>query len=120
MNDKAVLRIGRLRSWMLVLVAYLAGGVVFGDTCHVWEKIEINLRAEKSYENPYTQVEVWVDLDTESDPKNPRFKLSAPAISVVQYEARMDACAWLDHLLEDSFLVGLGSYGGEIVRDYSA
>ena len=29
---------------------------------HVWEKIEITLKAKRAYENPYTQVEVWVDL----------------------------------------------------------
>jgi len=28
----------------------------------VWEKVEITLYAEKSYENPYKEVEVWVDL----------------------------------------------------------
>ena len=31
-------------------------------TYHVWEKVEITLYASKSYENPYRQVEVWVDL----------------------------------------------------------
>ncbi len=29
---------------------------------HVWEKVEITLTAERSYANPYTDVEVWVDL----------------------------------------------------------
>jgi len=28
----------------------------------VWEKVEITLHAEKTYENPYKEVEVWVDL----------------------------------------------------------
>jgi len=28
----------------------------------VWEKVEITLHADKSYENPYKEVEVWVDL----------------------------------------------------------
>jgi hypothetical protein len=28
----------------------------------VWEKVEITFHAEKSYENPYKEVEVWVDL----------------------------------------------------------
>jgi hypothetical protein len=31
-------------------------------TYHVWEKLEITLKAQGRYENPYTQVEVWVDL----------------------------------------------------------
>lgn len=29
---------------------------------HVWEKVEITLVAEADYANPYTDVEVWVDL----------------------------------------------------------
>ncbi len=36
---------------------------VSAETCRVWEKIEIVLHAEESYENPYTEVEVWVDLE---------------------------------------------------------
>jgi hypothetical protein len=30
---------------------------------HVWEKVEITLEAQTQYENPYTDVEVWVDLE---------------------------------------------------------
>ncbi|MBI4877837.1 MAG: DUF4038 domain-containing protein [Acidobacteria bacterium] len=30
---------------------------------HVWEKREISLKAEKTYKNPYTEVDVWVDLE---------------------------------------------------------
>jgi len=29
---------------------------------HVWEKVEITLEAERDYANPYTEVEVWLDL----------------------------------------------------------
>lgn len=29
---------------------------------HVWQKVEITLQAEKDYTNPYTDVEVWVQL----------------------------------------------------------
>ena len=29
---------------------------------HTWEKTEITLIAKNSYANPYTDVEVWVDL----------------------------------------------------------
>lgn len=32
-------------------------------TYHVWEKIELTLLAQNAYANPYTDVEVWVDLD---------------------------------------------------------
>ena len=31
-------------------------------TAHVWEKVEIPLEARNHYDNPYTDVEVWVDL----------------------------------------------------------
>jgi len=34
----------------------------FAGEVNVWEKVEISLYAEKSYENPYKEVEVWVDL----------------------------------------------------------
>jgi hypothetical protein len=33
------------------------------NTYHVWEKIEIKLNAIQSYDNPYTNVIVWVDLE---------------------------------------------------------
>jgi hypothetical protein len=45
---------------MLLMLGLVDG--VSGDTYHVWEKVEIALHAEKSYQNPYTDVEVWVDL----------------------------------------------------------
>jgi len=49
---------------LFVGAAILPGGctIVSAETCNVWEKVEITLRAEKSYENPYKEVEVWVDL----------------------------------------------------------
>jgi hypothetical protein len=34
-----------------------------GVSIHVWEKHEIALQARGGYANPYTDVEVWVDLD---------------------------------------------------------
>ena len=48
----------------------LGGAFIFAALCgavraqaeHVWEKVEITLHAAKQYDNPYTQVEVWVDL----------------------------------------------------------
>ncbi|MFP3897493.1 MAG: DUF4038 domain-containing protein [Anaerolineales bacterium] len=30
---------------------------------HTWEKVEITLEAEGSFSNPYTEVQVWVDLE---------------------------------------------------------
>ena len=50
-------------------------GEALARTCRVWEKVEIVLRAEPhgvgephsvgegEYANPYTDVEVWVDLE---------------------------------------------------------
>jgi len=32
------------------------------QTSHVWEKVEITLRAQKTCDNPYTDLTVWVDL----------------------------------------------------------
>ena len=32
------------------------------DEVHVWQKVEIELQAEDEYDNPYTEVEVWVQL----------------------------------------------------------
>ena len=29
---------------------------------HVWEKVELTFQAQNHYVNPYTNVEVWVDL----------------------------------------------------------
>ena len=37
------------------------------ETYHVWGKVEIVLSADHSYENPYADIEIWVDL------KGPRF-----------------------------------------------
>jgi len=39
-----------------------------GAACHVWEKVEIALHAMGNYANPYTDVEVWIDL------RGPRFE----------------------------------------------
>lgn len=68
MYGKTMRHKGMFTGGAAVLLSYLVGGVVFGETCHVWEKVEIALRAEKSYENPYKDVEIWVDL------KRPQFE----------------------------------------------
>ncbi len=58
------------KAWDFLLVLFIAMVVLTGtygrslaDTVHLWEKQEITLHAEKHYENPYTEVEVWVDLE---------------------------------------------------------
>ncbi len=33
------------------------------STIHTWEKLDLRFKAEKSYNNPYTDVIVWVDLE---------------------------------------------------------
>jgi len=48
---------------VMVAFVFAASGGVFAETSHVWEKTEITLQASTSYENPYTDVEVWADLE---------------------------------------------------------
>jgi len=62
MCEKAMLRTEWLRCGMAVVLMWVWGAAAFGQSCHVWEKVEITLDAQKSYENPYKEVEVWVDL----------------------------------------------------------
>lgn len=72
-NDTPGLRSSRslpvFVSVLYVFTAFFPGALdsVFADTCHVWEKVEITLNASKSYQNPYIEVEVWVNL------QGPRF-----------------------------------------------
>jgi len=44
----------------------LGSGMVLAGSApspvHVWEKVEITLEAERTYPNPYTDAQVWVDL----------------------------------------------------------
>jgi len=49
---------------LFTIVSVLLGvfDTSFGRTYHVWEKVEITLHATKSYQNPYTDVDVWVEL----------------------------------------------------------
>jgi hypothetical protein len=67
-NDKK--KIGMIyKAWDFSLVLYAVIVLLLGtcgtgltQTVHVWEKQEITLHAENDYENPYTEVEVWIDL----------------------------------------------------------
>ncbi|MHB8899771.1 MAG: apiosidase-like domain-containing protein [Thermoguttaceae bacterium] len=43
-------------------VCLAPAGRLAAETPHVWEKVEITLQARRQYKNPYTDVEVWVDL----------------------------------------------------------
>jgi hypothetical protein len=64
-NDKKKACMVYKRWSLYTFIVLLLGvyGMSFADTIHVWEKVEITLHTEKHYENPYTQVEVWVDLE---------------------------------------------------------
>ena len=50
--------------WLLLVTAFGLPGALWadGEAGHVWEKVEIVLEAQERYDNPYTQVAVWVDL----------------------------------------------------------
>jgi hypothetical protein len=47
---------------LLSICALAAGPAVFAAATHVWEKQEITLTAQQKVENPYRDVDVWVDL----------------------------------------------------------
>lgn len=50
----------------VLLAAFLmcvsVASAVAAAPVHVWEKMELTFRAEQAHANPYTDVEVWVDL----------------------------------------------------------
>jgi hypothetical protein len=46
----------------LSCIAPLTAAAVQAETRHVWEQVEITLHSQRPYENPYTDVLVWVDL----------------------------------------------------------
>lgn len=52
----------RIGYCLLFSALILTLGCVKPKEVHVWELVEINLEAEDSYENPYTDVDVWVQL----------------------------------------------------------
>ncbi|MHC4573158.1 MAG: apiosidase-like domain-containing protein [Planctomycetota bacterium] len=55
-------RLSLFRTIAVLTFCAAAPNFLFADNCHVWEKVEITLHAEESYENPYKEVEVWVEL----------------------------------------------------------
>ena len=50
---------------LITLIGAVPGecGTESDESYRMWQKVEITLNAEKSYENPYKDVEVWVDLE---------------------------------------------------------
>lgn len=46
----------------LAMVWQTPAAVGRAETRHVWEKVEITLQSQRQYENPYTDVQVWLDL----------------------------------------------------------
>jgi hypothetical protein len=64
-DDISISMVGKVTGLTLfAVVTFLLGtfSTCFAGTSHLWEKVEITLYAEKPYENPYKEVEVWVDL----------------------------------------------------------
>ena len=49
-------------SILLTALSLFWSSVVMAETVHVWEKVEVTLHTQKTYQNPYTDVTVWVDL----------------------------------------------------------
>ena len=50
------------RMCLLLLAATSLPAAGQSQPVHVWEKQEITLQAQNTYQNPYTEVDVWVDL----------------------------------------------------------
>ena len=48
-----------LSLWLVLLSHSLAAA---DADVHVWQKIELTFRSQGAYENPYRDVDVWVDL----------------------------------------------------------
>ena len=57
----------KTRTFCLLLGLSLIGDTTAtasqAETWHVWEKVEITLQSQRQYGNPYTDVQVWVDLE---------------------------------------------------------
>ena len=47
-------------SSLLLSAISLTTGLGQQEQRHVWEAMEITLQAEHTYENPYTEVDLWV------------------------------------------------------------
>jgi len=48
---------------VLSIIVLLNYSIIYGqDKTHTWQKIEIELEAGNEYDNPYTEVDVWVQL----------------------------------------------------------
>ena len=46
----------------VILILILLPSTANAKNLHVWEMVEITLHAQNEYKNPYTDVDVWVDL----------------------------------------------------------
>lgn len=52
-----------LKSWLSLSLVLVSFGLASAQpNVHVWEKVELTFHAQNSYANPYTNVDVWVDL----------------------------------------------------------
>ena len=64
-------------------------------------------------------VEIFLRLHTPRD-SAPYFEIDAPGLDLVVRQATLDASEYLDALLDDGFLVGLGSYHAPEVADLAS
>lgn len=47
----------------MILVGWALSSTAMGTSVHVWQTVEITLHASEHYELPWTDVQVWVDLE---------------------------------------------------------
>ena len=54
-----------MKAYLVILVIVLSSCCKINrqDEVHVWQKVEIELEASNEYDNPYTDVDVWVQLE---------------------------------------------------------
>ena len=64
MKDSPFKNVSKINLTILAFIATALTGPVFAsnDTIGTWQKVEITLKAQNKYDNPYTDVDVWVDL----------------------------------------------------------
>jgi len=54
-----------VKVYLVILAIALSGcsGITQLDEIHVWKKVEIELEASNEYNNPYIEVDVWIQLE---------------------------------------------------------
>ncbi len=54
-----------MKAYLVILIIVLSSCCKINrqEEVHVWQKVEIELEASNEYDNPYTEVDVWVQLE---------------------------------------------------------